>query len=130
MARELADIIRATRFVISNPSIRTTLIQTEDLAALCDAAERSTKPLEQRRGYVGDDDPNHPVQVALRAIAVKHGYTGVVLVMFGGERVGARSWGSEDTMGDLMDGLAQRFLTDIDDGKHDPIAILKPEGTA
>lgn len=88
------------------------------------------KPLEQRRGYVGDDDPNHPVQVALRAIAIKHGYTGVVLVMFDTERIGARSWGADDKMGGLMDSLAQRILTDIDDGKHDPLAIMKPEGTA
>lgn len=39
MPRKLADIIAHLRMCIANASVDTTLIQTEDLAVLCDAAE-------------------------------------------------------------------------------------------
>jgi len=39
MPRRLRDIIAHVRAVVANPSISTTLIQTEDLEVLCDAAE-------------------------------------------------------------------------------------------
>lgn len=39
MARKLEEIIAHIRAVCGNPSIKTTLIQTEDLRALCEAAE-------------------------------------------------------------------------------------------
>ncbi len=39
MPRPLAEIITHIRAVAANPAISTTLIQTEDLLALCDAAE-------------------------------------------------------------------------------------------
>ena len=40
MARKLEDIILHIRMCIENESVSTTLIQTEDLTVLCDAAER------------------------------------------------------------------------------------------
>lgn len=39
MARSVEEIIAQLRAAIANPAISTTLIQTEDLAVLCDAAE-------------------------------------------------------------------------------------------
>lgn len=39
MPRTLPQIITHIRAVIRDPSISTTLIQTEDLTALCDAAQ-------------------------------------------------------------------------------------------
>lgn len=39
MPRRLPEIIAHIRAVCANPSVSTTLIQTEDLLALCDAAE-------------------------------------------------------------------------------------------
>lgn len=41
MARELEQIVAHIRAVAADPSISTTLIQTEDLLALCDAASPS-----------------------------------------------------------------------------------------
>jgi hypothetical protein len=41
MPRPLNEVIAHIRAVSANPSISTTLIQTEDLEALCEAAERS-----------------------------------------------------------------------------------------
>ncbi len=39
--RPLNEIIAQIRAVAANPNIDTTLIQTQDLEALCDAVERS-----------------------------------------------------------------------------------------
>ena len=39
MPRQLHEIIAHIRMVIANPAVSTTLIQTEDLQVLCDAAE-------------------------------------------------------------------------------------------
>ena len=39
MPRPLNEIIAHIRMVSANPAVNTTLIQTEDLEALCDAAE-------------------------------------------------------------------------------------------
>ncbi len=39
MPRKLGEIIAHIRMVVANPSVDTTLIQTEDLEVLCDAAE-------------------------------------------------------------------------------------------
>jgi hypothetical protein len=39
MPRPLKEIVAHIRMVIANPNVSTTLIQTEDLAVLCDAAE-------------------------------------------------------------------------------------------
>lgn len=44
MARELREIIFHLRAVSANPAVSTTLIQTEDLLLLCDAAERTLNP--------------------------------------------------------------------------------------
>lgn len=45
MTRPIPEIIAHIRAVTANPAISTTLIQTEDLTALCDAAE-----------HIGQDD--------------------------------------------------------------------------
>lgn len=42
MPRKLKDIIAHIRAVAGDPSVSTTLIQTEDLEALCNAAESGT----------------------------------------------------------------------------------------
>ena len=41
MPRPLAEIIAHIRMVSENPNVSTTLIQTEDLLLLCDAAEKA-----------------------------------------------------------------------------------------
>lgn len=43
MARKLSEIIAHIRMVSANSNVDTTLIQTEDLEALCDAAEQPLK---------------------------------------------------------------------------------------
>ncbi len=48
MPRPMKDIIAHIRAVVANPSVSTTLIQTEDLSALCDAAEANIGALAQR----------------------------------------------------------------------------------
>lgn len=47
MPRPLQQIIAHIRAVAGNPAVNTTLIQTEDLLALCDVAER-TDALERQ----------------------------------------------------------------------------------
>lgn len=52
MARSIKDVITHIRAVAADPSIDTTLIQTEDLLALCDAAERSPdNPVDAREKF-------------------------------------------------------------------------------
>ncbi len=57
MPRPLNEVIAHIRLAAGNPSVSTTLIQTEDLFALCDAAEGQT---EER----GDDGPS-PFEIGL-----------------------------------------------------------------
>lgn len=47
MTRKVKDIIKQLRRDIACPQIEVTLIQTEDLLALCDAAERKPKKLRK-----------------------------------------------------------------------------------
>lgn len=49
MPRSLAEIKAHLRMAIANQSISTTLIQTEDLAALCDAADERDALFDQLR---------------------------------------------------------------------------------
>lgn len=44
MARSLPEILAHLRAAIADGSIKTTLIQTEDLALLCDAADPALRP--------------------------------------------------------------------------------------
>lgn len=46
MARRISEIVAHLRAVSDNPSVATTLIQTEDLMVLCDAAEQSPRHIE------------------------------------------------------------------------------------
>lgn len=39
MSRKISEVIAHIRAVAANPSVSTTMIQTEDLEMLCDAAE-------------------------------------------------------------------------------------------
>lgn len=48
MPRQLNEIIAHIRMVAANPQVSTTLIQTEDLLLLCEAAERAAT--EYNRG--------------------------------------------------------------------------------
>ena len=64
----------------------------------------------------------------LSALARKHGLIGCVLVQFDHERVGVRSWAVTDEFCKEMAALAPRILTDIDDGRHDPLEQMEPEG--
>jgi len=41
--RSLAEIIAHIRMAVANPNVSTTLIQTQDLEVLCDAAERASE---------------------------------------------------------------------------------------
>lgn len=87
------------------------------------------KPIHQRAGYNEARKPDE-LQRDLSALARKHGLTGCVLVQFAGERIGIRSWGVTDEFCAAMDTLGTRILTDIDDGRHDPLEHLPGEGSA
>lgn len=50
MARNIGQIVAHLRAVSANPSVSTTLIQTEDLLVLCDAAERQQELAERLDG--------------------------------------------------------------------------------
>lgn len=67
MSRKLTDIIAHIRSCCDNPSIKTTLIQTEDLRALCEAAEEPTGGLP--RGTVTTASP-----FAMSCLQAKEGW--------------------------------------------------------
>ena len=80
------------------------------------------KPITDRVGYrEGSVDA---VQRDLNALAKKHGLIGCVLIEFTRDRVGVRSCGFNDEFCKVMDALGTRILTDIDDGRHDPLEHL------
>ena len=59
-ARSIPEIIAHIRMVCDNSSVDTTLIQTEDLYALCDAAESKDEPVllwQRLRQAALSDDP-------------------------------------------------------------------------
>lgn len=89
------------------------------------------KPIHQRHGY-REGDPSRPdaVQRDLAALATKHGLSGCVLIQFDftASRIGGRSWGRTEKIMRAMDTLGARILTDIDDGRHDPLEQLPAEG--
>jgi hypothetical protein len=86
-----------------------------------------TKPIEQRAGYREVAEPDE-FQRDLAALAEKHGLMGCLLIQFDRERVGARSWGINEQICAAMDTLGTRILTDIDDGRHDPLEQMETEG--
>lgn len=86
-----------------------------------------TKEISERPGY-REDNIVDALQRDLNALAVKHGLIGCVLVEFRCERVGVRSCGKTDEFCKAMDTLGTRILTDIDDGRHDPLELLPAEG--
>jgi hypothetical protein len=59
MPRKLEEIIAHIRAVSANPSVSTTLIQTEDLEALCDAAERQNG----RPTMTAGQKPGNPIHI-------------------------------------------------------------------
>jgi len=78
MTRPLKDIIAHIRAVAANPSVSTTLIQTEDLLALCNAAEGNSvarsddgpSPFEigvasYWRARRGGDTESHAIELAV-----------------------------------------------------------------
>ncbi len=83
--------------------------------------------IHQRQGYEERVAPD-ALQRDLGALARKHGLMGCVLVQFDFERIGVRSWGVNDLACAGMTSLGNRILTDIDDGRHDPLEFLPPEG--
>lgn len=87
----------------------------------------SGRRLHQRPGYQESAAPD-ALQRDLGALARKHGLFGCVLVQFDTDRVGVRSWGKNEIACAGMTFLADRILTDIDDGRHDPLEFLPPEG--
>lgn len=87
------------------------------------------KPIENRTGYREEQSPD-ALQRDLSALATKHGLLGCVLVQFTRERVGVRSCGVTDEFCDAMTTLGTRILTDIDDGRHDPLDHMDAEGRA
>lgn len=90
------------------------------------------KPIHQRAGYRQEQQDGSPdaVQRDLAALARKHGLLGCVFIQFTRDRVGCRSWGVTDEFGRAMDTLGTRVLTDIDDGRHDPLEHIQAEGKA
>lgn len=89
-----------------------------------------TKPITNRPGYQ-EGHRADDLQRDLNALATKHGLTGCVLIEFTPDfRVGCRSVGKTDEFCIAMDNLGTRILTDIDDGRHDPLEHLAAEGRA
>lgn len=86
------------------------------------------KPIHARAGYQETSQPTDELQRDLNALARKHGLMGCVLVQFYGERVGVRSCGDNSVICSAMDTLGTRILTDIDDGRHDPLEHIASEG--
>lgn len=78
MPRPLPQILAHIRAVAGNPSISTTLIQTEDLLALCDevdAAERLRVALKRIDGI--NDNParyNPEIDAVIRGAFEQNGY--------------------------------------------------------
>jgi len=85
------------------------------------------KPITAREGYK-EGNSRDALQRDLSALATKHGLMGCVLIEFTRERVGCRSVGFNDEFCRAMDTLGTRILTDIDDGRHDPLEQLEAEG--
>jgi hypothetical protein len=85
------------------------------------------KPITERAGY-REASRADALQRDLSSLATKHGLLGCVLVQFTRTEVGARSYGVTDKFCDAMDTLATRILTDIDDGRHDPLEHMPAEG--
>jgi hypothetical protein len=86
-----------------------------------------SRPLSKRPGYREGSGADE-LQRDLDELRKKHGLIGVVLVEFTRDRVGVRSCGESDLFGRTMDTLARRILTDIDDGRHDPLEHMTAEG--
>lgn len=87
------------------------------------------KPVTERPGYAEISKPD-ALQRDLNILARRHNLTGCVLVQFKEDRVGVRSCGITDEFCAAMDTLGTRILTDIDDGRHDPLERIEPEGRA
>jgi hypothetical protein len=86
------------------------------------------KPIADRPGY-RESNQRDALQRDLSALATKHNLFGCVLVEFTrDERVGVRSCGVTDEFCAAMTTLGSRILTDIDDGRHDPLEHLEAEG--
>lgn len=86
--------------------------------------------IEKRPDYRVTQRPADSLQRGLRDLAERHGLTGVVLIQFDTERVGCRSWGISDAMMREMDNIGTRVLTDIVEGRHDPLEVIPAEGMA
>lgn len=91
-----------------------------------------TRPIQARDGFSQVAKPDDELQHDLRILAIKHHLSGCVLVQFTFDdmRVGTRCWGFNDTVCSAMTTLAERILTDIDDGRHDPLEHIEAEGGA
>lgn len=66
MARNLDEIKAHLRMVIANPSVSTTLIQTEDLAALCDVADAAQDLMDNSPLGDNDNQDDEDLAAALR----------------------------------------------------------------
>jgi hypothetical protein len=86
-----------------------------------------SRPISERPGYREGSGVDE-LQRDLDELRKKHGLVGVVLVEFTRDRVGVRSSGEGDLFRKAMDTLARRILTDIDDGRHDPLEHMTAEG--
>lgn len=86
--------------------------------------------IDKRPDYRVTQRPKDSLQRALREMAEQHGLTGAVLIQFDSERVGCRSWGVSDAMMKEMDKIGTRVLTDIVEGRHDPLDHIPAEGRA
>lgn len=85
-------------------------------------------PISQRAGY-REKSKADALQRDLNALTRKHRLLGCVLVQFTKDlRVGVRSCGVTDEFCRAMDTLGARILTDIDDGRHEPLEQIDAEG--
>lgn len=88
------------------------------------------KPISERFGYSSEGRAD-TLQRDLNALATKHDLLGCVLVQFTRDkRVGVRSCGITDVFCDAMTTLGTHILTDIDDGRHDPLEHMESKGRA
>lgn len=86
--------------------------------------------IENLPGYGEARQPADGLQRDLSDLAKRHGLQGVILIQFGRERVGCRSWGGADAMARQMDAIGSRVLKDIAAGRHDLLENTPAQGRA
>lgn len=83
----------------------------------------ATAPLQNRPGYEQADDS--PLIRALRRLRRSAGKTAVILIDFDPERCGVTVSCEDQELGVAIQKVADRILTDLDDGYYDDCVGVK-----